>query len=173
MANPFLPKLKEESPQSPQRRYDPELVAILEHFLAEQELDGLSSFYASFHKYLFAVVAEAMPQIENRRRAVEYLQGRVEWQLKLRDRRPPRGWRKSRIVTSHFNAEVYDCLNEIGGRIVDFWSLLVLMVDGQECTDAQQLLFGMRSYGDLTQALQRIRIGLIPKARSRLSALAA
>jgi len=180
-SSPFLPKLAAESPAAG-RRYDPELADLLERHLERREEDGSAGYHVSFRDYLFTVVEEGFPYYSDREdrrfrghagRAVDYLSGRVYWQLGFEKRRPPRGWREglgSRSLT-YPELSVYPALDEIGRRVVDFCSLLAIFYD--PALEAGDFVHGWRSQARLKAALLELKASLLPKARLRLSGLAA
>jgi hypothetical protein len=178
MASPTsLDRLKPEERAAPRSRYDFELAEILSQHLQEQLEKGHDDYIASFHNFLLLVVRSALPELREQHqdgRAVTYLAGRVNWQLGLNARRPPRGW-SERGEICHLELpgiKVYPVLDQIGRRVIDFWLLLAVMTDKQKPEDAGRLLYAWRTFSQLQRSLTEIRARLLPKERLRLSALA-
>jgi hypothetical protein len=180
-SSPFLPKLAVEEP-TVGLRYDPELSDLLESYLEKRDAKGYSRYHVSFRDYLFSVVEAAFPyyfdQNDNRYRglsghAVDYLSGRVHWQLGFAKRRPPRGWKEGKGIRNlaYPGISVYPALDEIGRRVTDFYAKLSLFLDDGRAEG--DFVEGWPSSARLYEALVLLRKSMLPQDRLRLSAIAA
>jgi hypothetical protein len=164
----FTPRRPPETPPPITPVFDTPVVFALEEILDE------CLGHLSLNDYLFALVrgSDLAESLERKRclgRAVDYVYGRIEWQLGLSNRRPPRGWREG-LGTRTLGERVYLGLDALAYQALNSWAGIVWAIDPtlepKQLTDSH--------YEDrFRAAIESQRKQLRVTTRERLSPLAA
>ena len=156
--NGFLPQLRAECPVAPAPTTNEWLAELLRKELEPEVAECADAEdYFSLRDLLFPVARDALKsEINNERvgRAVDYMQGRIYWQLSLARARPPRAWREGPGVRM-LGESVYERLDSEARRVLDFWARLKLAI-APEATQ-EQFVEGAKGR-ELLDGLEAIRL---------------
>lgn len=124
--NAFLTPLRAEKPRRPMPSHNEGYAEMFEEAARRLEPDD----YFSLRDLLFPIAREVLglrTNIDPSGRAVDYMKGRICWQLGIA-KRPPRGWREEGRVRS-LGDSIYLLLDDEARRVLDFWARLKWTVD--------------------------------------------